>query len=37
VPFEDGKMTLGTWQQIVAINFDNKPRRRTIAVNIIGE
>jgi secondary thiamine-phosphate synthase enzyme len=37
VPFDGGKMTIGTWQQIVAINFDNKPRRRTIAVNIIGE
>ncbi|MBF0541306.1 MAG: YjbQ family protein [Nitrospirae bacterium] len=37
VPFDDGRMTLGTWQQIVAINFDNKPRRRTIAINIIGE
>lgn len=37
VPFDDRKMRLGAWQQIVAINFDNKPRRRTIAVNIIGE
>jgi len=36
VPFENGKLLLGTWQQIVVINFDNKPRTRDIIVQIIG-
>jgi len=37
VPFEDGKLTLGTWQQIVLAEFDNRPRDRKIVVSIIGE
>jgi secondary thiamine-phosphate synthase enzyme len=31
-----GRYALGTWQQMVAINHDNRPRRRTIAVTIVG-
>jgi secondary thiamine-phosphate synthase enzyme len=37
IPLVDGKMTLGTWQQIVYIDFDNRPRKREIIVQIIGE
>lgn len=37
VPFESGKMLLGTWQQIVLAEFDNRPRQRHIIVQIIGE
>ena len=33
----NGKLQLGTWQQIVAINHDNKPRRRKIACTIVGK
>ena len=35
VPVEDGKLALGTWQQIVFIDFDNRPREREIIVKII--
>lgn len=35
VPIEDGRLVLGTWQQIVFIDFDNKPRDRKITVKII--
>ncbi len=37
VPFVNGKLTLGTWQQITFIDFDNKSRHRVIEVLIIGE
>lgn len=37
VPFAEGKLLLGTWQQIVFIDFDNRPRRRRIAAQILGE
>ncbi len=37
VPFDNGKLLLGTWQQIVVIDFDNRPRRRNITVQMIGE
>ena len=36
VPVQNGKMRLGTWQQIVVINFDNKSRTREIAVQVMG-
>jgi secondary thiamine-phosphate synthase enzyme len=36
VPIEDGKMTLGTWQQVVVIDHDNRPRSREIVVQVIG-
>ncbi|MCF8127793.1 MAG: secondary thiamine-phosphate synthase enzyme YjbQ [Deltaproteobacteria bacterium] len=34
IPIVEGKMTLGTWQQIVLLDFDNRPRRRRIEVQI---
>jgi secondary thiamine-phosphate synthase enzyme len=36
VPFKDGRMLLGTWQQIVVIDFDNRPRSRNIVVQMVG-
>jgi len=37
VPFADRRMMLGTWQQIILVDFDNRPRQRTVVVQIIGE
>jgi secondary thiamine-phosphate synthase enzyme len=37
IPFENRKMVLGTWQQIVLIDFDNRPRSRQIVIQIMGE
>lgn len=37
VPFADRKMMLGTWQQIILVDFDNRPRQRTVIVQVIGE
>jgi secondary thiamine-phosphate synthase enzyme len=37
IPFNDRRMMLGTWQQIVYIDFDNRPRKREIIVQLIGE
>ena len=36
VPFNDGKLCLGTWQQIVLIDFDTQPRDREIVCQILG-
>jgi secondary thiamine-phosphate synthase enzyme len=37
VPFVNKRLTLGTWQQIVFVDFDNRSRSRKIAVQILGE
>jgi secondary thiamine-phosphate synthase enzyme len=37
VPFVNGKLTLGTWQQVVLLDFDTQPRERKLVVLIIGE
>jgi len=37
VPIENGRPLLGTWQQIVLLDFDNRPRTREITVQLIGE
>ncbi len=37
VPVQSGKLVLGTWQQVFHLECDIKPRRRTIAVTILGE
>ena len=37
VPFVSGKLTLGTWQQIVFLEFDNRARNRRVVLQIIGE
>ena len=36
VPFENGRLLLGTWQQIVFAEFDNRPREREVVVQITG-
>ena len=37
IPFSQGELLLGTWQQIVLIDHDNRPRDRTIFVQLIGK
>jgi secondary thiamine-phosphate synthase enzyme len=36
LPIRGGELRLGTWQQAVAINHDNRPRRRTVEVTLFG-
>jgi len=36
LPVVDGRLALGAWQQIVLIDFDDRPRRRTVVVQILG-
>ena len=35
IPIEAGRLLLGTWQQIVLIDFDDRPRERTVLVNVV--
>ncbi|MER3401898.1 MAG: secondary thiamine-phosphate synthase enzyme [Armatimonadota bacterium] len=37
VPIVNGQMVIGTWQQIVLVDFDTRPRQRTLYVQILGE
>lgn len=37
IPIENGRPVLGSWQQVVLLDFDNRPRTREITVQIIGE
>jgi len=37
IPFTSKRLTLGTWQQIIFVDFDNRPRSRKIALQIMGE
>ena len=37
VPLIEGRLTLGTWQQIVFIDFDNRSRQRDVLVQVIGD
>jgi len=37
IPFEAGRLLVGTWQQIVLIEFDTRPRTREVAIQFIGE
>ena len=37
IPIENGRPMLGTWQQIVLLDFDNRPRVREIIIQLIGE
>jgi secondary thiamine-phosphate synthase enzyme len=36
VPFNDKRLALGTWQQIVLVDFDNRPRSRQLILQIMG-
>jgi secondary thiamine-phosphate synthase enzyme len=37
IPFEDGELMLGTWQQVVFLEFDNRPRKRKVILQFIGQ
>ena len=37
IPFKDKKLLLGTWQQVVVVDFDNRPRSREIVIQLQGE
>lgn len=37
IPFVDGRLTLGTWQQIVFLDFDTGPRARRLVLQVMGE
>jgi len=37
IPLIDSKLTLGTWQQVVLADFDNRPREREVVVQVLGE
>jgi secondary thiamine-phosphate synthase enzyme len=37
VPFNDKRLTLGTWQQIIVVDFDNRPRSRQVILQIMGD
>ena len=36
IPFENQKLVLGTWQQLILIDFDNRPRKRKVRLTFIG-
>jgi secondary thiamine-phosphate synthase enzyme len=35
IPLIDGRLALGTWQQLVLVDFDNRPRQRTVTVTVL--
>jgi secondary thiamine-phosphate synthase enzyme len=37
IPFVEGQLTLGTWQQVIYVDFDNRPRQRKLVLQLIGE
>jgi secondary thiamine-phosphate synthase enzyme len=37
IPFADKRLILGTWQQVILVDFDNRPRSRQIILQIMGE
>ena len=37
IPFVDGQLTLGTWQQVIYVDFDNRSRQRKLVIQLIGE
>jgi secondary thiamine-phosphate synthase enzyme len=37
VPFADGKLLVGTWQQIMLLECDTRPRKREVVIQIVGE
>ena len=36
IPVRDGRLELGTWQQLVLVDFDDRPRQRSVLVQVIG-
>ena len=37
VPLHDGRLALGTWQQIILCDFDNRPRERRVLIEVLGQ
>jgi secondary thiamine-phosphate synthase enzyme len=37
IPIENRRASLGTWQQVILLDFDNRPRTREIILQLIGE
>jgi secondary thiamine-phosphate synthase enzyme len=37
IPIINGKLSLGTWQQVIVVDFDNRPRHRQVILQIMGE
>jgi secondary thiamine-phosphate synthase enzyme len=37
IPLVEGQLQLGTWQQVILIDFDNKPRKRRVVVQMVGD
>lgn len=37
IPFVSGRMTLGTWQQVIFVDFDNRSRQRELIIQVMGE
>lgn len=37
IPFVEGRLILGTWQQVIHVDFDNRPRQRELVIQIMGE
>ena len=37
IPLVNGRLTMGTWQQIVLLDFENRPRKRRIIMQVIGD
>ncbi|UCD08886.1 MAG: YjbQ family protein [Dehalococcoidales bacterium] len=37
IPFSDKRLILGTWQQVILVDFDNRPRSRQVILQIMGE
>ena len=37
IPVVDGQLALGTWQQVIHVDFDNRPRQRDVIVQMMGE
>jgi len=37
IPFVDRQLTLGTWQQVIFVDFDNRARQRSLVVQVMGE
>jgi secondary thiamine-phosphate synthase enzyme len=37
IPFSNGELLLGTWQQVILIDFDERPRTRKVIIQLIGE
>jgi secondary thiamine-phosphate synthase enzyme len=37
IPFSNKKLILGTWQQVILVDFDNRPRSRQVVLQVMGE